>query len=126
MLAHNEAVGRPERLGAIPTTDVTAVLRPLTERLLAYLPGPRPVWIAVWAIVPWLNAGANLLVESDLRSAIWDQSRALVLLNYAALSLAVAIALWGTRRVARRLETIPETTWSSLAGDRPHEAFREL
>jgi hypothetical protein len=83
------------------------------------------VWIAVWALVPWLDAGANFLLDTGARSAIWDQSRALDLLNYAALSLAVLIALWGTRRIARRLETIPAKTWSSLEGDR-HEAFREV
>jgi hypothetical protein len=116
---------RPRQFGANATADVTTELRPLTERLLARLPGPRALWIAVWALVPWLNAGANLLLETGSRSAIWEQSRALLLLNYAALSFAIAIALWGTRRITRRLETIGETTWSSVEGDR-REAFREM
>src|SRR5919197_5448562 len=92
------ALSRPRRLGADATADVTTQLRPLTERLLARLRGPRALWIAVWALVPWLNAGANLLLETGTRSAIWEQSRALVILNYAALSLAIAVAVWGTRR----------------------------
>jgi len=56
----------------------------------------------VWALIPWLNAGANLLLETGARSAIWEQSRALVLLNYGALSFAIVITLLGTERIARR------------------------
>lgn len=59
-------------------------LRPLTERVLGRLPGsPRTVWIVAWAAVPWLNAGANLLLEDEARSAVWEQSGVLVALNYA-------------------------------------------
>lgn len=119
------ALHPPRRLGGTATADVPNELRPLTERLLARLPGPRAPWIVVWALVPWLSAGANRLFDTGTRSAIWDQSRALDLLNYAALSLAVAIALWGTWRITRRVETIGEATWSNLEGD-PQEAFREM
>jgi hypothetical protein len=89
---------------------VTRRLRPLTERILARLPGPRALWIATWALVPWLNAGANLLLETGARSAVWEQRRALVILNYAALSLAIAITLWGAERIARRLEALRPTS----------------
>lgn len=113
--------------GAISATapDVTYRLRPLTERILAALPGPRVVWIVVWALVPWLNAGANLLLETGARSAIWEQSRALVVLNYAALSVAVVITLWGTGRIARRLETLRAAT-SKVLESGVSEPFREL
>jgi hypothetical protein len=104
---------------------VTTELRPLTERLLAHLPGARAVWIAVWALVPWLNAGSNLLLETGTRSAIWEQSRALVLLNYAALSVAIAIALWGAERIARQLESLRETNSNVLEAD-GREPFREV
>ena len=83
----------------------SAALRPLTERILARLPGPRPLWIVVWALVPWANAGANLLLGSDVTSAVWEQRRALVIVNYAAVSFAVALTLWGADRLVRRLET---------------------
>lgn len=79
----------------------------------------------MWALVPWLNAGANLLLESDDRSAIWEQSRALVILNYLALSMAVVITLWGTGRIARRLETLRAATSKVLEGG-VSEPFREL
>jgi hypothetical protein len=82
---------------------VTADLRPLTERIFGRLPGSRFAWIAAWATIPWLNAGANLLLREDQRSAVWEQSDVLVVLNYAAVSLAVAVSLWGTRRIAGRL-----------------------
>ena len=66
--------------------------------MLARLPGPRALGIGVWALVPWLNAGANLLLDTGGTSAVWEQSRALVILNYAALSLAIVITLWGSGR----------------------------
>jgi hypothetical protein len=67
-------------------------------------------WVAAWALIPWLNAGANLLLDTGARTAIWEQSRALVIANYAAVSIAVVIAVWGSARIARRLETLPSTT----------------
>ena len=90
-------------------------LRPLSDRILARLPGARALWIALWALVPWLNAGANLLLDTDT-SAVWEQSRLLVFLNYAALSLAVFVALWGAGRIARRLERLRATTAEVLEG----------
>jgi hypothetical protein len=112
---------------AISTTapDVTHRLRPLTQRILARLPGPRMLWVVVWALIPWLNAGANLLLETAERSAIWEQSRVLVILNYAALSVAVVITLWGTGRIARRLETLRAAT-SKVLKSSVSEPFREL
>ena len=85
-------------------------LRPLTERILERLPGRPVAWLVLWALVPWANAGANLLLGEDARSAVWEQSRTFVVLNYAALSFAVAIGLWGASRIARRVETLHETT----------------
>jgi hypothetical protein len=79
----------------------------------------------VWALVPWLNAGANLLLETDARSAVWDQSRTLVVVNYTALSLAIVITLLGPVRIARRLENLRATTGKLLNVDAA-EAFREV
>jgi hypothetical protein len=82
-------------------------LRPLTDRILAGLPGPMPFWFVVWVSIPWMNAGANLLLlDDESRSAVWDRSSWVVALNYAALSLAMVVTLWGTRRIARRLERL--------------------
>jgi uncharacterized membrane protein YbhN (UPF0104 family) len=67
-------------------------------------------WIVLWALLAWLNAGLNLLLEPEARSAVWEQSRLLVILNYAALSVAIVITLWGTARIARRLEALRAST----------------
>jgi hypothetical protein len=105
--------------------DVTPRLRPATERILAALPGSRLLWIVLWALVPWVNAGANLLLDTGESSAIWEQSRALVILNYAALSVAVVITLWGTARIARRVKALRATTLKVLEGG-SREPFREM
>ena len=100
-------------------------LLPLTNRILAALPRPPQIWIAVWALIPWANAGGNLLLDTGTRSAIWEQSRALVFLNYAALSAAIVISLWGSDRIARRLEELREPISSVLEGE-PSEPFRRV
>ena len=103
---------------------MTHRLQPLTERILERLPGPRALWIAAWALVPWLNAGANLLLDGGT-SPVWEQSRTLVLLNYAAFSFAIVITLWGAEQIARRLETMRASTAELLDGD-SSERFCEL
>jgi hypothetical protein len=119
-----ERRGRPAGEGNT-SIGSTGRLRPLTERVLARLPGHRWLWVTVWALVPWVNAGLNLLL--DLESAIWEQSRVLVLLNYAFLSLAIVITLWGTRRIARRLESLRASTAHVLRDDRiTAEPFRGI
>jgi hypothetical protein len=52
---------------------------------------------------PRLNAGINVALGGT--SAVWEQSDLLVGLNYAALSFAVVVTLWGAERLARRVET---------------------
>ena len=79
-------------------------MRPLTERVLARLPGPRALWILGWALVPALNAAANVLL--DTRGSVWEQRPALVVVNYVAVSVAIVIALWGSGRIARRLDEL--------------------
>ena len=98
-----------------------ARVRPLTSRILARLPGRRLPWIAVWACVPWLNAAVNLLLDVE-RSAVWEQRRALVILNYVALSAGIVISAWGAERVARRIETL-RVPASQV---RVREPFREM
>jgi hypothetical protein len=100
-------------------------LRPLTEHVLVRLPGPRVLWISLWALVPWLNAAANLVLDTGGTSAVWEQSRTLVVLNYAALSLAVVVTLWGSGRIARRLEALREKASRVFDGDLT-ERFGEM
>jgi hypothetical protein len=100
-------------------------LEPLTERILNRLPGPRALWIVIWALIPWLNAGANLLLDTGARSAVWEQGTILVILNYAALSLAVVITLWGSSRIIQRVETLGAATSAIFGGGR-RQTFREM
>ena len=104
---------KPER----PSCVRVGALRPLTDRVLARLPGSRVLWIAAWALVPWVNAGANLLLDTDGTSAVWEQGDLLVVLNYAALSFAVVVTLWGTDRIASRVEALRAETSEVLDAD---------
>lgn len=81
------------------------------------MPGPRALWITAWALVPWLNFAGNLAFDTERRSGVWEEGSAIVVLNYAALSVAVAITLWGADRIARRLEGLPATTSRVLHGE---------
>jgi hypothetical protein len=101
----------------------TPDLSPLSERILERLPGSRAGWIAAWALVPWANAGANVLLDTDARSAVWEQGSTLIILNYLAVSLAIVVCLWGSARIARRVETLHEVT--SLDVDATAK-FREI
>jgi hypothetical protein len=71
--------------------DSPVGLRPLAQRILDDLPGPPMLWTAAWALAPWLNAGANLLLDTGERSAVWEQGRAVVIVNYATLSFAILV-----------------------------------
>lgn len=82
------------------------MLLPLTERMLARAPVTRWVWIGAWALVPWANGGLNLLLDTETKSAVWEQSGTLVVLNYAALSFAIVLAIWGARRIASRMDQL--------------------
>jgi len=84
-------------------TEPQPSVQPLTERVLARLPGERWVWVLAWALVPWANAGINLLLDAETKSAVWAQSGRVVILNYVALSFAVVLAIWGSRRIASRV-----------------------
>jgi hypothetical protein len=97
----------------------------LAQRILDDLPGPSVLWIAAWALVPWVNAGANLLLDTGERSAVWEQSRVVVMLNYASLSIAVVVTVLGAAWLARRVEALSRTT-SRVLSNVPEMPFREM
>ena len=101
--------------GVFHHSERPPALQPLTERVLRALPGKRPVQVVIWALVPWANGALNLLLDTESKSAVWEQSGILVVLNYAAVSLAILLSIWGSARIARRL--------AELRGPEP---FREL
>lgn len=106
-------------------SDSACRLYPLSERVLARLPGRRVFWTAAWALVPWANAGMNLLLGAERTSAVWQQGALLVVLNYAAISAAVVLSLWGATTIARRLQELQSTAAEVLIGE-SDEPFRGI
>jgi hypothetical protein len=78
---------------------------PLTERILARLPGPQLAWVLAWALVPWLN----LAVILALGAGEWSGAAvpSVELLNRAAVTFAVLLSLWGAAQIADQLRTLP-------------------
>jgi hypothetical protein len=68
----------------------------------------------------------NLHLDTGERSAVWEQSRLVVILNYAALSFAVVVTLLGTERIARRVEKLGGATSKVLTDASPGTSFREM
>jgi hypothetical protein len=77
---------------------------PLTERILARLPGPRLGWVAAWALVPWLNLAVVLVLEGDdlVRNGVPVGE----VLNRTAVSFAVLVSLYGAARITDELRTL--------------------
>ena len=80
-------------------------LTPLTERILSHLPGPRILWIVVWMSVPWANAAAYVLLQAADVLPEWVNPT-VELVNRAAFSLAILLALWGAARITRGLTAL--------------------
>jgi cell division protein FtsB len=99
-------------------------MQPLTGRILAHLPGARALWVGIWALVPPVNAGLNLVLDTE--SSVWEQSWALIVLNYIALSFAVAMTVWGTSRITSRLAALMKTTNEVLEDADSTDPFREM
>lgn len=77
---------------------------PLTERILSSLPGPRPVWVVAWALVPWLNLA--VVFASDAGEWTGAGIPLAEVLNRVAVSVAVLLSLWGAARIAAGLRRL--------------------
>jgi hypothetical protein len=77
---------------------------PLTERILARLPGPRPAWVVVLALVPWLNLAVILALQTAERTPAGIGPIDVV--NRLAVTLAVVLSLWGAARIADQLREL--------------------
>jgi hypothetical protein len=97
---------------------------PLTERILGALPGPRWVWILLWAAIPL----ASVLLPNSYIATIGRESftmRALTGLSFAYVNV---LALWGVGKFTRDI-VAAEASLSELEDDdeRPSEPiFRGL
>jgi len=108
---------RPEPTEREDSAIVEAQARPLTDRMLVTLPGPRLAWIAAWALVPWLNLAMILGAESAGWSESTDHSREVV--NRVATSLAVALSLWGATRISDELTRVRPALARAVEQDLP-------
>lgn len=91
-------VADPALSGAVAGPRPTV---PLTERILAGLPGPRLVWVVAWALVPWLNLAVIMAVDGDEWAGTGIPTGEI--LNRAAVSFAVLLSLFGAARITDEL-----------------------
>lgn len=107
-------VGRTDRPSAAP----------LTERILAALPGSRPLLIVAWGLVPWVNLAAVALLAPSWPGGVpWGE-----VLNRAATSFAVVLSLWGVSRITEDLRRLQARLTDSVEEARPdvERLFRGL
>lgn len=112
-------------MGAEAGMDSGRSFRPFTDRILGRLGGSRPVWIVAWAMVPWLNAAANVALGAEHASPVWEQDPTLIVLSYMAVSFAIVMSLWGATRIARDLDALA-TTRSRSVREQGTELFRGM
>jgi hypothetical protein len=91
---------------------------PLTERILAALPGPRLAWAIIWALVALLRLGALLVVVNLTGVAAQSQVSVTVALGQAVFAYVVAVALVGTPILVRRVRAL-DPVLESIAPSRP-------
>ena len=85
---------------------------PLTERILNALPGPRMLWIVVWAAIPF---GAAFLPDAYI-ATIGEESFTIRLLTGVVFSYVNLIALWGVAKFTRDT-AVAEASVSPLEED---------
>jgi hypothetical protein len=90
----------PEYGGQVRSAGAGAAV-PVTERILAVLPGPRSAWVAVWALVPWMNLALAAAVTPDA-----FEGPVAEVLNRAAVTIAILLSLWGAATIAEELRTV--------------------
>jgi len=97
-----------------------APLTPLTERILARLPGPRLAWITAWALVPWLNLAVVEALDAVDQGAPGVSLREV--LNRTAVTVAIVLALWGGMRIIADLRRLPSALAAVVEQDEPEVA----
>jgi hypothetical protein len=91
-------------------------LRPLTERLLGRLPGPRVAWVLAWAAV-LIVAG---LLPSAYVASVGAGPLPVRLLAGLVFAYAVVLAFWGVGRFTRESNLVERSVDQLAAG--PEEA----
>lgn len=102
---------------AAPGTEVRRIqAEPLTERILGWLPGPRAVWVCVWAAVPWLNLAILTTWAADWT---WGDIPLSEALNRAAVTFAILLSLWGAARIATELRRLQDDLVQVVEQEQP-------
>lgn len=101
-------------------------IRPVTDRLLTWLPGPRVVLVCLWAVIPWLNLAAVLIAERA--GAVPDVDDSSEIVNRAAVSFAIVLSLWGSARISDDLSRLRPALTERVEEDLPdvERLFRGL
>jgi hypothetical protein len=90
---------------------------PLTERILARLPGSRLAWIIAWALVPWLNLAVVLATRTA--DGTPTPNVLIEVLNRAAVSFAILLSLWGAARIADAIQRLRPALADLVQQDEP-------
>ena len=112
---------------AVPTEPETSShasqeeLRPLTERILERLPGPRALWVTVWAGLPLVLLALPLTF--NLVSSTGGARAGSELLTAVVYIYVVALSLWAARTMARDAAKVEQRLAALQPGG---EAFREI
>lgn len=78
---------------------------PLTERILARLPGPRVAWMALWALLPWLEHATFLSLQAaGVLASTHNPSGGAP--ARAAFSFAILVSVWGSGKITREIEAL--------------------
>jgi hypothetical protein len=103
-----------------PPADIGPL--PLTERILAALPGVRSAWVAAWALVGLLRLGVLIAILSSTGASIETQTSAGSAFGQAIYVYVVLITLTGTRTLVRRVQEL-DPDLASIAPSRPADSW---
>ena len=109
--------GRRLELVTKPPPDA---LRPLTERILTRLPGPRPLWFVLWTTVPLVYLALPATFDLTRSDVGGPAPEILVPSVYA---YVIALSLWGTRKMARNAAVVGRQLTQLRTGQ---HAFRKI
>ena len=98
----NQVSAQPSAAMLDPRED-----QPLTERILAQLPGPRWVKLATWIAAPILRAASIVLVlELTGRNTMGWGIGLIVIPEALVFTYAIALAIWGVAKIAREVSAL--------------------
>jgi hypothetical protein len=112
----NQVIAQPNAAILDPLKD-----QPLTERILARLPGPRWAKLATWIAVPVLRAVSVVMVlELTKRNTLNWQLGLIVVPEALVFTYAITHAIWGAAKIARDASALePRLVELTYAGQEP-------